>query len=98
MMGYGAVKYADLKSNRINNYVFSYDRMLDDKGEGNAGGRGAGRVARGGEDSGDRASRRVCGTGGGGGPCRASGLHTLTHGLATFSASPSPWHTCRWVR
>ena len=33
VMGYGAVKYADLKSNRINNYIFSYDRMLDDKGE-----------------------------------------------------------------
>jgi len=32
VMGYGAVKYADLKSNRINNYIFSYDRMLDDKG------------------------------------------------------------------
>jgi arginyl-tRNA synthetase len=32
VLGYGAVKYADLKSNRISNYIFSYDRMLDAKG------------------------------------------------------------------
>lgn len=28
-IGYGAVKYADLKSNRLTNYKFSFDRMLD---------------------------------------------------------------------
>lgn len=27
-MGYGAIKYADLKSNRNTNYRFSYDDML----------------------------------------------------------------------
>ncbi len=27
-MGYGAVKYADLKSNRTTNYKFSFDDML----------------------------------------------------------------------
>ncbi len=27
-MGYGAIKYADLKSNRTTNYRFSYDDML----------------------------------------------------------------------
>ncbi len=32
LIGYAAVKYADLKSNRISNYIFNYDRMLDDKG------------------------------------------------------------------
>ena len=32
VLGYGAVKYADLKSNRTTNYVFSFDRMLDPKG------------------------------------------------------------------
>ena len=32
VIGYGAVKYADLKSNRLSNYIFSYDRMLDPKG------------------------------------------------------------------
>jgi arginyl-tRNA synthetase len=31
-MGYGAVKYADLNQNRITNYTFSFDRMLDLKG------------------------------------------------------------------
>lgn len=31
-MGYGAVKYADLHSNRTSNYTFSFDRMLDLKG------------------------------------------------------------------
>ncbi|KDD75315.1 class I (R) tRNA synthetase [Helicosporidium sp. ATCC 50920] len=28
-MGYGAVKYADLKNNRLSNYRFSFDAMLD---------------------------------------------------------------------
>lgn len=32
IMGYGACKYADLKNNRTSNYVFSYDRMLELKG------------------------------------------------------------------
>ena len=32
VLGYAAVKYADLKGNRQSNYVFSYDRMLDKKG------------------------------------------------------------------
>ena len=32
ILGYAAVKYADLKGNRQSNYVFSYDRMLDKKG------------------------------------------------------------------
>ena len=32
MLGYGAVKYADLKSNRNSNYIFDYDRMLDPRG------------------------------------------------------------------
>ena len=27
-MGYGAVKYADLRSHRTSNYRFSYDEML----------------------------------------------------------------------
>ncbi|KMZ68779.1 Arginine--tRNA ligase [Zostera marina] len=31
-VGYGAVKYADLKNNRLTNYTFSYDQMLNDKG------------------------------------------------------------------
>ena len=31
-MGYGAVKYADLKNNRLTNYKFSFDSMLDLKG------------------------------------------------------------------
>mmetsp|Transcript_6692 Transcript_6692/g.17138 ORF Transcript_6692/g.17138 Transcript_6692/m.17138 type:complete len:541 (-) Transcript_6692:501-2123(-) len=31
-MGIGAVKYADLHNNRLTNYLFSYDRMLDLKG------------------------------------------------------------------
>jgi hypothetical protein len=31
-MGYGAVKYADLKNSRTTNYKFSYDAMLDLKG------------------------------------------------------------------
>ena len=32
VLGYGAVKYADLKSNRLSNYIFSYERMLDPRG------------------------------------------------------------------
>lgn len=32
VIGYGAVKYADLKSNRVTNYTFSFDKMLDLKG------------------------------------------------------------------
>ncbi|XP_037493009.1 arginine--tRNA ligase, cytoplasmic [Jatropha curcas] len=31
-IGYGAVKYADLKNNRLTNYTFNYDQMLSDKG------------------------------------------------------------------
>ncbi|KAJ7973769.1 Arginine-tRNA ligase [Quillaja saponaria] len=31
-VGYGAVKYADLKNNRLTNYVFNFDQMLSDKG------------------------------------------------------------------
>ena len=32
IMGISAVKYADLHNNRTTNYTFSYDRMLDLKG------------------------------------------------------------------
>lgn len=32
IIGYGAVKYADLKNNRETNYVFDFDRMLDLRG------------------------------------------------------------------
>ena len=32
VLGYGAVKYADLKNNRNSNYIFSYERMLDPNG------------------------------------------------------------------
>ncbi|KAK1391265.1 Arginine--tRNA ligase [Heracleum sosnowskyi] len=32
-VGYGAVKYADLKNNRLTDYTFSYEQMLDDKGD-----------------------------------------------------------------
>jgi arginyl-tRNA synthetase len=32
-IGYGAVKYFDLKQNPITNYIFNYDRMLDTKGD-----------------------------------------------------------------
>ena len=32
-IGYGAVKYFDLKQNPVSSYVFSYDRMLDTKGD-----------------------------------------------------------------
>lgn len=31
-VGYGAVKYADLKNNRLTNYTFSFEQMLNDKG------------------------------------------------------------------
>ncbi|KZV33148.1 arginine--tRNA ligase, cytoplasmic-like [Dorcoceras hygrometricum] len=31
-IGYGAIKYADLKNNRKTDYTFSYDQMLNDKG------------------------------------------------------------------
>ena len=31
-MGISAIKYYDLKQNRIQNYVFSFDKMLDPKG------------------------------------------------------------------
>ncbi|KAK0417930.1 hypothetical protein QR680_013285 [Steinernema hermaphroditum] len=31
-VAYNCIKYADLSHNRINDYIFSYDRMLDDKG------------------------------------------------------------------
>ncbi|CAN4096296.1 unnamed protein product [Withania somnifera] len=31
-VGYGAVKYADLKNNRLTNYIFNFDQMLNDKG------------------------------------------------------------------
>ncbi|CAK7348385.1 unnamed protein product [Dovyalis caffra] len=31
-IGYGAVKYADLKNNRLTNYTFDFDQMLNDKG------------------------------------------------------------------
>ena len=30
-MGYGAVKYADLKNHRLTNYKFNYDEMLSMK-------------------------------------------------------------------
>jgi arginyl-tRNA synthetase len=32
-LGYGGVKYFDLKNHRINNYQFSYDRMLSPDGD-----------------------------------------------------------------
>jgi len=31
-MGISAIKYFDLKQNRVQNYVFSFDKMLDPKG------------------------------------------------------------------
>uniref|UniRef100_A0A183BBU5 tRNA-synt_1d domain-containing protein n=1 Tax=Echinostoma caproni TaxID=27848 RepID=A0A183BBU5_9TREM len=31
-VAYGCIKYADLSHNRINDYVFSFDKMLEDKG------------------------------------------------------------------
>eukprot|EP00595_Chromulina_sp_UTEXLB2642_P001610 CAMPEP_0196763486 /NCGR_PEP_ID=MMETSP1095-20130614/4196_1 /TAXON_ID=96789 ORGANISM="Chromulina nebulosa, Strain UTEXLB2642" /NCGR_SAMPLE_ID=MMETSP1095 /ASSEMBLY_ACC=CAM_ASM_000446 /LENGTH=121 /DNA_ID=CAMNT_0042116819 /DNA_START=1361 /DNA_END=1727 /DNA_ORIENTATION=+ len=33
VIGYGAVKYFDLKQNPSTNYIFNYDRMLDTKGD-----------------------------------------------------------------
>lgn len=33
IIGYGAVKYFDLKQNPTTNYIFNYDRMLDTKGD-----------------------------------------------------------------
>lgn len=33
VIGYGAVKYFDLKQHPSTNYIFSYDRMLDTKGD-----------------------------------------------------------------
>lgn len=33
IIGYGAVKYFDLKQHPSTNYVFSYERMLDTKGD-----------------------------------------------------------------
>ncbi|XP_010415196.1 PREDICTED: arginine--tRNA ligase, cytoplasmic [Camelina sativa] len=32
-VGYGALKYADLKTNRTTGYTFSFDQMLNDKGD-----------------------------------------------------------------
>ncbi|XP_010414534.1 PREDICTED: arginine--tRNA ligase, chloroplastic/mitochondrial-like [Camelina sativa] len=32
-VGYGALKFADLKNNRLTSYSFSYDQMLRDKGK-----------------------------------------------------------------
>jgi arginyl-tRNA synthetase len=31
-IAYGCIKYADLSHNRLNEYIFSFDKMLDDKG------------------------------------------------------------------
>lgn len=31
-VAYGCIKYADLSHNRINEYIFSFDKMLEDKG------------------------------------------------------------------
>ena len=31
-VAYGCIKYADLSHNRNADYVFSFDKMLDDKG------------------------------------------------------------------
>jgi arginyl-tRNA synthetase len=33
IIGYGAVKYFDLKQHPSTDYIFSYDRMLDTKGD-----------------------------------------------------------------
>ncbi|GKC35449.1 anticodon-binding aminoacyl-tRNA synthetase, class 1a, partial [Tanacetum coccineum] len=32
-LGYGAVKYADLKNNRLTNYTFSFDQILNEEAE-----------------------------------------------------------------
>jgi len=31
-IAYGCIKYADLSHNRTSEYIFSFDKMLDDKG------------------------------------------------------------------
>jgi arginyl-tRNA synthetase len=31
-VAYGCIKYADLSHNRVHDYVFSFDKMLDSKG------------------------------------------------------------------
>ena len=31
-LAYGCIKYADLSNNRNHEYVFSFDKMLEDKG------------------------------------------------------------------
>lgn len=31
-VAFGCIKYADLSHNRINDYIFSFDKMLDDRG------------------------------------------------------------------
>lgn len=31
-VAYGCIKYADLSHNRMNDYIFSFDKMLDDRG------------------------------------------------------------------
>uniref|UniRef100_A0A2K6E7P6 arginine--tRNA ligase n=1 Tax=Macaca nemestrina TaxID=9545 RepID=A0A2K6E7P6_MACNE len=31
-IAYGCIKYADLSHNRLNDYIFSFDKMLDDRG------------------------------------------------------------------
>jgi arginyl-tRNA synthetase len=31
-VAYGCIKYADLSHNRLNDYTFSFDKMLDDRG------------------------------------------------------------------
>jgi len=32
-MGISAIKYFDLKQNRVQNYVFNFDKMLDPRGD-----------------------------------------------------------------
>ncbi|GKC43836.1 anticodon-binding aminoacyl-tRNA synthetase, class 1a, partial [Tanacetum coccineum] len=32
-LGIGALKYADLKNNRLTNYTFSFDQMLNEEGD-----------------------------------------------------------------
>ena len=31
-VAYGCIKYADLSHNRLNDYIFAFDKMLDDRG------------------------------------------------------------------
>ncbi len=33
VIGHASVKYYDLKQNPLSNYIFAYDKMLDDKGD-----------------------------------------------------------------